>query len=80
MRNFFISLCLAVITMRAETLTPTAATPLVVPARTAARPVRPYPDVDHVVIISIDGLRPDRLLLANTPTLRGLIARGAYTL
>jgi len=79
MRYFIISLCLAVITMRAETLTPTAAPPLVIPARTAARPVRPYPDVDHVVIISIDGLRPDRLLLANTPTLRGLIARGAYT-
>ena len=45
----------------------------------AAKPARPYADVDHVVIISMDGMRPDRLLLANMPTVRGLIARGAYS-
>ncbi len=32
----------------------------------------------HVVLISIDGLRPDALDLADTPTLDGLRARGAY--
>jgi predicted AlkP superfamily pyrophosphatase or phosphodiesterase len=79
MRYFIISLCLVVITIRAETFTPTAATPLVIPERASARPVRPFADIDHVVIISIDGLRPDRLLLAKMPALRGLIARGAYT-
>jgi predicted AlkP superfamily pyrophosphatase or phosphodiesterase len=45
----------------------------------AAKPVRPFPDIEHVVIISMDGMRPDRMLLANMPTMRGLIARGAYT-
>jgi arylsulfatase A-like enzyme len=32
-----------------------------------------------VVIISIDGLRPDRLLLADTPVLHGMVKEGAYT-
>jgi len=45
----------------------------------AEKPTRPFPDIEHVVIISMDGMRPDRLLLANMPTVRGLIARGAYT-
>jgi arylsulfatase A-like enzyme len=31
-----------------------------------------------VVIVSVDGLRPDALALAYTPTLDGLIAAGAY--
>ena len=43
------------------------------------KPARPFPDVEHVVIISIDGLRPDRLLYADMPTMRGLLAKGAYT-
>jgi predicted AlkP superfamily pyrophosphatase or phosphodiesterase len=51
--------------------------PLVAPA--AAKPARPFPDVEHVVIVSMDGMRPDRLLLANMPTVRGMIARGAYS-
>lgn len=33
-----------------------------------------------VVIISIDGLRPDVLLRADTPTLRSLMARGSFTM
>lgn len=45
----------------------------------AAKPARPFPEVEHVVIISMDGMRPDRLLLANMPTVRGMIARGAYS-
>lgn len=34
--------------------------------------------IEHVVLISIDGLRPDALDQADTPILDGLRARGAY--
>lgn len=44
-----------------------------------AKPVRPIPAVEHVMIISIDGLRPDRALLANMPALRAMVRGGAYT-
>lgn len=44
-----------------------------------APPVRPVPAIEHVVVISIDGARPDCLLLADAPTLHGLIHAGAYT-
>ncbi|GAB4449382.1 MAG: hypothetical protein Kow0031_31830 [Anaerolineae bacterium] len=37
------------------------------------------PNTEYVVIISIDGLRPDALFLAHTPTLDSLIERGAYS-
>lgn len=46
----------------------------------AERPARPIPAIERVLIISIDGLRPDRLLLADAPVLRGLIRDGAYTM
>ena len=36
--------------------------------------------VPHVLIVSIDGLRPDCLLRADAPTLRSLMARGSFTL
>jgi hypothetical protein len=36
-------------------------------------------EVEHVVIISIDGLRPDALDLADTPTLDDLRTKGAYS-
>jgi predicted AlkP superfamily pyrophosphatase or phosphodiesterase len=52
------------------------------PAQTSfpvARPRRPIPAVEHVVIVSIDGLRPDRALLADMPNLRSLLKQGAYT-
>jgi arylsulfatase A-like enzyme len=45
----------------------------------AEKPERPIPAIERVVIISIDGLRPDRLLLANTPVLHAMIHEGAYT-
>lgn len=45
-----------------------------------APPARPIPGIEHVVIISIDGLRPDRLLLADAPVLRGLITTGTYSM
>ncbi len=35
--------------------------------------------IDYVMIISIDGLRPDALMLADTPHLNALIQAGAYT-
>lgn len=43
------------------------------------RPTRPNPAVEHVIVISIDGLRPDRALLADMPNLRTLIRDGSYT-
>lgn len=43
------------------------------------RPERPIPAIERVLIISIDGLRPDRALLANMPTLRAMLRDGAYT-
>ncbi|MBI2516815.1 MAG: alkaline phosphatase family protein [Opitutae bacterium] len=46
----------------------------------AGKPARPVPAIERVLIISIDGLRPDRLLLADTPVLHGLIRQGAYTM
>jgi predicted AlkP superfamily pyrophosphatase or phosphodiesterase len=45
-----------------------------------ARPVRPIPAIEHVVVIGIDGLRPDRLLTAEAPALRGLMKTGSYTM
>jgi hypothetical protein len=55
-------------------------------AATTARAARPHvpapaaPFARHVVIISIDGLRPDLLALVPTPNLRALIQSGSYTL
>jgi predicted AlkP superfamily pyrophosphatase or phosphodiesterase len=45
----------------------------------AGKPPRPIPEVEHVVLISIDGLRPDLALRANMPTLRGMLREGAYS-
>lgn len=42
-----------------------------------AKPVRPD---KRLIIVSLDGLRPDLALRANTPTLRSLMERGTYTL
>ena len=40
---------------------------------------KPVPAVKHVVIVSIDGLRPDVALRANMPAMRSLLARGSYS-
>ena len=53
-------------------LTPTAGLPLASTMPLTA-------EIRHVVIISIDGLRPDALAQADTPHLDSLIARGAYS-
>jgi predicted AlkP superfamily pyrophosphatase or phosphodiesterase len=41
---------------------------------------RPAAHVGHVVLVSIDGLRPDAIEAAGASTLRGLMREGAYTL
>lgn len=53
---------------------------LVVPASAQATPRRPIPALSRVVILSVDGLRGDLALRANAPTLRGLLARGSFTM
>lgn len=44
-----------------------------------AKPQRPILAVQHVLIVSIDGLRPDLALLADMPNLRSLLKQGTYT-
>ena len=61
------------------------ANPTTVPASAATVPV---PGADslvrvsepHVLIVSIDGLRPDCMLRAEAPNLRALMARGSFTM
>jgi predicted AlkP superfamily pyrophosphatase or phosphodiesterase len=38
------------------------------------------PQAETVVLVSIDGMRPDAMLQATTPAIDGLIARGSHTL
>ncbi len=40
---------------------------------------RPVPAIDRVMIISVDGLRPDLLLLAEMPRVRGLCKSGSFS-
>lgn len=62
-------------------------TPLPVPTATSqvvahlapTATITPQLAIKQVVIISIDGLRPDALELAHTPNVDKLIARGAYS-
>lgn len=58
-------------TPTATSLAPTAVTDTPIP-------VPPEPTTKYVVIISIDGLRPDALDIAYTPNLDELKARGTY--
>ena len=48
--------------------------------RAAEPATRPVPAIERALIISIDGLRPDLLLRADTPNLRALMDRGTYTM
>ena len=50
------------------------------PARAHATPRRPVAAISHVLILSVDGLRPDLVLRANTPTLHSLLTRGSFTM
>jgi hypothetical protein len=47
------------------------------PLTPAARPV---PAIRHVLIVSVDGLRPDLLVRASAPNLRALMNAGTFTL
>ncbi len=49
-------------------------------SRAWGQTTRPVEAADRVVLISIDGLRPDLLLRANTPNLRALMKRGSYSM
>jgi predicted AlkP superfamily pyrophosphatase or phosphodiesterase len=40
---------------------------------------RPVPAISHVLIVSIDGLRPDLALRADAPTIHGLLKISAFT-
>jgi hypothetical protein len=70
--------------MRAATPTemprevPTVASPIEA-TPTPSPTVAAHPEVEHVVIITIDGLRPDALEMADTPTLDKLRVKGAYS-
>lgn len=44
------------------------------------RPPAPKPTVKHVVIVSVDGLRPDIMLRTNTPCMKSLMRAGCYTM
>lgn len=46
----------------------------------AAAASRPIPQISRVLLISVDGLRPDLLLRATAPALQGMLARGAFSL
>lgn len=63
----------------APELTAPVISPSLALTATAGLPLAPGGEIRHVVIISIDGLRPDALAQADTPHLDGLIARGAYS-
>lgn len=50
------------------------------PATLAATPDRPIVRSAHVVVISIDGLRPDAIDAFGAPTLQRLVREGSYSL
>ena len=44
-----------------------------------AQNAKPVADITHIVIISIDGCRPDLLLRADTPTTHGLLPKASFS-
>ena len=50
------------------------------PPQTPARPLPASSITRHVVVVSIDGLRPDAIAAFNAPTLQRLMREGTYTL
>jgi hypothetical protein len=55
------------------------ATSLPIVTSTPIPTATPQSKIEYVVIISVDGLRPDALQYADTPNMDNLIARGAYS-
>jgi len=86
---FLLSACLALPAAPAALPTPLQPTfpppptgtapPTETPAPTSTATALPRPPITRVVIISIDGLRPDAIDLAPMPVLLGLIQGGAYS-
>jgi predicted AlkP superfamily pyrophosphatase or phosphodiesterase len=64
-------LCLLAACGKASPTAPVVPVPVPTPAAT--------PPPKQVVIVSIDGLRPDALFKSNAPNIQALAARGAYT-
>jgi predicted AlkP superfamily pyrophosphatase or phosphodiesterase len=62
------------------TLLPPTATLTPLPTATETVTPTPLPVTRHVLIISVDGLRPDAIDLAPMPNLQALMQTGAYTL
>ena len=50
------------------------------PADATATATKPVPAVEHAIIISADGMRPDVLLRAHTPNVRRLMESGTFTM
>jgi len=57
----------------------TAAFLLIFAQDLCAQTARPIPEIDHMIIVSIDGGRPDLILRGNCPAIRSLMAVGSYT-
>src|SRR5688572_17927457 len=53
---------------------------VVAPGRPESRPLPEERFTDNVLLVSIDGLRPDAIDTFNAPTLQRLIKEGSYTL
>lgn len=48
-------------------------------AAALAQATRPVDEIRRAVVISVDGMRPDVMLRADAPNLRGLMNRGSFT-
>ena len=52
---------------------------LMIQGMSLGQTTRPIPQIKRALIISVDGLRPDLLLRANTPNMHGLFAEGCFS-
>jgi hypothetical protein len=59
---------------------PETFTPAAIPSETSTITPTPLPQVARVLIISVDGMRPDAIALAPMPNLQSLMEQGTYTL
>ncbi|MFT3785765.1 MAG: ectonucleotide pyrophosphatase/phosphodiesterase [Tepidisphaeraceae bacterium] len=65
----------------AQVLSPaTAPTTSVATTQPTSRPVRPEPQIEHVLVISVDGLRPDLIFQADATNIQRLMKRGSFSL
>jgi len=49
-------------------------------AAAASAATRPIPQISRVLLVSVDGLRPDLVLQANAPVMQSMLGRGSHTL